>query len=180
MSSPSNIEVITAFIHEPNPSIICVTYVYTSKLQWHITTILCFNYFTELGRETCPIILTGDFNFPDMLPWVAHLQFLTAFVICCFISINQWAYKHSRQYSWLSHYEQLDSIHNVTVHPHNYQPIATFWPLYIMMTKSCQVACWPWWSNQWSRIFDNVIGLPFPFYIMSAIKHTPKIPQNLF
>ena len=64
ISSPSDIEVITVRFHDPNPFIICVMYIPPNSSEAYFTSL--FNYFTELGRESLPIILIGDFNFPDI------------------------------------------------------------------------------------------------------------------
>ena len=125
--SPPDIEVITTRFHNPNPFIICVTYIPPNSGEGYHHSLS--NYFTELSKELCPIILIGDFNFPD-IDW-ATLQGTSStsnrfcellFQLNFTQLIDQPTHIHGNILDLvITNTEEL--IHNVTVHPQSYQPI---------------------------------------------------------
>ena len=80
MLSPFNLELVSAHIHEPKPFIICIIYSY---------------YLTELCKETCPIVLIGDFNFPD-IDWATLSDTSSISNRFCdlLFQLNRWTYMY--------------------------------------------------------------------------------------
>ena len=128
MSSPPDVEIVSVLISTSNPFIICVIYIPpnssdTYHEQLHI-------YLTNLVNDSKPIILLGDFNFPDV-DWATYSgSSPKANKFCDLLFqlnlsqlINEPTHNQGNILDLVITNNE-DIVYNLFVHPQHYQPIS--------------------------------------------------------
>jgi len=130
MPSPSDLEIVTVLVSTQNPLIICAIYIPPNSDDTYHEQ-LC-NYLTDLvNSNTKPIILLGDFNFPDINWTTLSGSSARSNKFCDLLfqlNITQIIDKPTHNLGNILDLvitNNEDIIQNLNIHPQHYKPIPT-------------------------------------------------------
>lgn len=129
MSSPPDIEIITVKISTSVPIFICLVYIPPNSSENYYDSF--FHYLFELSNKASPIILVGDFNFPD-IDWATYCgssPISNKFCDLLFqLNLSQLISEPTHNQGNILDLvitSDEDIIQDIIIHPHDYQLVSS-------------------------------------------------------